>query len=168
MSLLCTRIDHNVTLAAISEIWKECTTNTISITNATQYKNPAPDYTAHCFLDTYFVINISTTPKLSKFFYTNILFCIVLHCDENGKNNNRAFIFSVFSLGCEGRKSNSTEQTVYAEHTNMCVRVCIYVCMHIYTHRSVYKILVLLTSAVSQPQMVLLSANYNYQLLHYY
>jgi len=117
---------------------------------------------AHCFLYAYFVINISTTPKLSKFFYTNILFCIVLHCDESGKHNNWTLIFSVFSLGCEGRKSNSNEQTVYAEHRNMCVYI------HTHTHTPVYKILVLLTSTVSQPRMGLLSATYNYQLLHYY
>jgi len=85
---------------------------------------------AHCFLDTYFVINISTTPKLSKFFYKNILFCIVLHCDENGKHNNLTSIFSVFSLGYEERKSNSNEQRVYAEHRNVCV--CIYVCIYTY------------------------------------
>jgi len=136
MSLLCTGIDHNVTLALISEIWKECTTkNIISITNVTQYKNWAPDYMAHSFLNTYFVINISTTPKLSKFFYTNILFCIVLHCDESGKHNNRTFIFIVFSLGCEGRKSNSNEQTVYAEHRN----VCMYVCIHTHTYTQIYQ-----------------------------
>lgn len=37
MSLLCTCIDHK--LAAVSEIWKECTTNIIYITNSTQKRN---------------------------------------------------------------------------------------------------------------------------------